>query len=328
MKKITFYLFAFCLLLFTFSLHAQQIQLPDRSFETGWHNVLDGYYGPYLEYETEYFYTLNRLYGMHNAQGAANLTAFRDDVNPKDGTYSIKLTSGFVPVGAENVFLPGLVGTINKGFVDEFLGSDGEVTISVDWYGNDTPHALEGWYKYYPVNGDSALIDIGFHDWDGEVFVEKLIIKNPVSAWTHFSIKIPEQYWNKRFSEIRVLCVASAGVNFVDLQKCKGQLGSTLWIDDISLNYSDVGIKQNLFSTLKARTFPNPATTEVLNIELNENFDGKIMVYNLLGSTVIEENINGTECRLNISNLSTGNYIYKLMNENTIFAQGKFVVIK
>jgi hypothetical protein len=186
---------------------------------------------------------------------------------------------------------------------------------------------LEGYYRYNPVGGDSALIDIGFHDFNGEVFVEKMIIKDPVGAWTHFSIKIPEKYWNDEFVSIRVLFIASACVNFDDLTKCKGQKGSSLWIDNISLNYSDVGIKQNLFSSLKANAFPNPAT-ELLTIELNEPFAGKVVVYDLSGRVIMEDVVNGTDCQLNITALASGNYVYRLMKENTFFAQGKFVVTK
>jgi hypothetical protein len=108
--------------------------------------------------------------------------------------------------------------------------------------------------------------------------------------------------------------------------ECKGQVGSALWIDNISLNYA-LGVKQNLLSTLKAKAYPNPST-DVLNLELNEHFAGKVMVYNSLGSLVMEENINGTQSQLNTSTLASGNYIYKLMGANTIFAQGKFVVVK
>jgi hypothetical protein len=111
--------------------------------------------------------------------------------------------------------------------------------------------------------------------------------------------------------------------------QCKGQKGSTLWIDNISLNYTYENniIKQSLLSTLKSNAFPNPAT-EVLNIELNEHFSGKVMIYNSLGSVVMEENINGTQSQLNISALASGNYIYRLMEGYTSFAQGKFIVVK
>ena len=108
--------------------------------------------------------------------------------------------------------------------------------------------------------------------------------------------------------------------------ECKGQLGSTLWIDNVSLSYT-VGVNQPLFSTLKAKTFPNPVT-EVLNIELNEYFAGKVVVYSSLGSLIREENINGLEYSLNTTALASGNYIYKLMEGNAILAQGKFVVVK
>jgi len=326
MKKFNFYLLAFCFLFSAFSLKAQQYQLPSSGFEDGW-SFKPGPNGvSFWEFKTNFFYTLNSLRGVDNTQGLAKITVERDG-NAQQGNYCIKLISGDIPVGADDVFLPGLVGTINDDFVKEFLESGGNVTIHEDWYGFDTPHALEGWYKYNPVGGDSALIDIGFHlNGSNPVFVEKLILKNNVNNWTKFRIEIPQQYWDVEFTGIRVLFVASAGVNFQQLKQCKGKIGSTLWIDNIYLDYT-VGIKQNLSSTLSAKAFPNPAT-DVLNIELNENFSGKILIYSLLGGLVMEERVNGTESQFNISNLPTGNYIYKLMNENTIFAQGKFVVTK
>jgi hypothetical protein len=328
MKKINFYLLAFCFLFSALSLKAQtQYQLPCSGFEEeGW-SYKGGPNGMFFwEFKTNFFYTLNSLRGVNNTQGLADITVERDG-NAQQGNYCIKLISGEIPVGADHVFLPGLVGTINEDFVKEFLDSGGNVTIHEDWDGFDTPCALEGWYKYNPVGGDSALIDIGFHLYGSDpVFVEKLILKDKVNNWTKFRIDIPKQYWNVEFTDIRVLFVASAGVNFKQLKQCKGQLGSTLWIDNIYLDYNK-SIKQNLFSTLAAKAYPNPAT-DVLNIELNENFSGKVMIYNLAGSLIQEEMINGTECQVNTSSFATGNYIYKLMNGNTIFAQGKFVVTK
>jgi len=328
MKKITLYLLSFSFLLSPFCLNAQQYQLPDGSFETSWTMKYGGYYGPYEEYQTEYFYTLNSLYAEKNDPGPADITAIKEG-NAQDGDFCIKLVSGKIKVN-DDVFLPGMVGTINEEFVRQFLNNDGNVSMHRDWLGYDTPHALEGYYKYKPEKGDSALIEIGFHrGGDNPVFLAQKIEKNTITEWTKFLIEIPKQYWDTEFTDIRVLFVASAGVRFDSLALCKGQLGSTLWIDNISLNYTyeGTGIKQNLFSTLTTKAFPNPST-EVLNIELNEHFNGKILVYNISGAMVMEDNINGTESRLNISALSSGNYIYKLMNENTIFAQGKFVVTK
>jgi hypothetical protein len=326
MKKII-YLFAFCFLLSNFYLNAQY-SIPNASFEN-WTPKTSPAYGPYFEFETDLFYTLNSLYDLKNDAGASDLTAFRDNNIVQHGNYSIRLTSGRVAGGTGWVFLPGMVGTVSQDFVNEFLdpGNLDGVKISKLWE-YDTPHALEGYFQYKPVDGDSALIDIGFYDYDGLAFppVTK-IIKGTVDTWTKFSLDVPEKYWNEEFHEIRILFVASAGVNFVHLDECVGQLGSTLWVDNLSLNYKEVGISQNLFSTLKANAFPNPAT-DALNIELNENFTGKISVYNISGGKVMEDVINGTQCQINTSALASGNYIYKLMNENTIFAQGKFVVTK
>jgi hypothetical protein len=324
MKKITLLLFA---IYFLFSaLHAQPYQFPDSDFENKWVEKKDFDNKPYLEYQTDFFYTLNSLRALEN-KPLADLTAFREEMNVQSGKYCIRLTSGIVSVGEGFVFLPGMVGTINEEFVKEFLGSGGNVTITKFWE-NSTPHALEGWYKYKPEKGDSALIDIGMYNTLTEAAcIEKLIIKETnIEEWKHFSIEIPEQYWNQYFYYIRTLFVASAGVNFEHLDQCKGQKGSTLWVDNISLRYTNE-ISQNLTSSLKANAFPNPAH-EIVNFELNENFAGKIVVHDLTGRIFMEDKIDGTECQFNITHLSAGNYIYRIMDENTIFAQGKFVVTK
>ncbi|MDR0207477.1 MAG: T9SS type A sorting domain-containing protein [Bacteroidales bacterium] len=310
----------------TFALNAQKVQLPDSSFEgEGWKDKI-GLGDPYLEFQTDYFYTLNSLYALPN-NPRADLTAFKEK-GAQHGDYCIMLKSGQVGVGDGFVFLPGLVGTISEDYVAEFLDPKDKV-ITTRFWGNDTPHALEGYYKYNPFKNDSAMIQIGFSNFVGDPLIvdERLIISKPASTWTHFSIPVPEQFRNQYFDEIQVLFIASAAVNFEDMMECKGQRGATLWIDNISLNY-DLGIKQNLLSTLKANAFPNPATAEVLNIELNEEFIGVIWVYDLNGRKILEHNISGTQSQLNISTLTSGNYLYKLMNENTIFAQGKFVVAK
>jgi len=323
MKKISFLLFS--LLLFPFFLNAQSFQLPDGGFETGWKSE-PGLDGDFWEYKTNYFYTLNSLCAIEiPGGGKSDLTAFREgrEQYVHSGKYSIRLVSGEVQVG-NVIFLPGMVGTISDDFVETFTESS-YVDVTKDWV-YDTPQALTGWYRYEPKNGDSALIDIGLYDYGTQIALEQKIIKGQVNQWTPFTIPIPEQDWNKEVSKIRVLFVASAGVNFEEFDKCKGQKGSTFWIDNISLIYN-LGVKQDLFSTLKTKAFPNPAT-DVLNIELNEHFAGKVMVYNITGSLVMEENITGTHCQLNTSALAAGNYIYKLMEGNTIFAQGKFVVTK
>jgi len=321
----------FCFLLSAFSLNAQQTPIPNGSFEDnekGWRYDYSNYFGYYWEFETDLFYTLNSLRQLKNDQGAPDLTAFKEG-NAQHGANCIKLVSGRVAAGTSYVFLPGMVGTITQDFVDEFLNYQGKVTKTKIWE-YDTPHALEGYFKYKPVENDSALIDIAFYNNDKPVFIVQKIIKETITnKWEKFSIDIPSQYWNKVYDEIRIIFAASAGVNWERLDECKGRLGSTLWIDNVSLNYTKDpnGIKQNLFSTLKANAFPNPAT-EVINIELNENFTGTVSVYNITGSKVMEENMNGTQIQLNTSTLAAGNYIYKLMNENTIFAQGKFVISK
>jgi len=302
-------------------------QFPDSSFEgEGWK-----YNGKYWDFETDKFYTLNSLCDQPAVLNP-QLTAYKEcgtNPPPPHGNCCIRLESVKIGVGDAYVFLPGMVGTITKEFVTEYTTTN-KASLTVDW-AQLTPHAMEWWYKYDNKGGDSAMIQIGFKEFPGIdeplIVDERFIIKeHPTSKWTRGTITIPAEYRGEIFSEIQVLFVASAGVKFDDMMKCDGREGAKLWIDNISLIY-ELGIKQNLFSTLKANAFPNPAT-EVLNLELNEVFTGVIWVYDLSGKKILETNISGTQAQLNISSLASGNYIYRLMNENTIFAQGKFVVAK
>jgi len=297
-------------------------QFTDSSFEgEGWINK-----GAYWDFETDKFYTLNSLCdqpGVYNPK----LTAYKEcGTNPPHGNCCIRLESVEIGVGDGYVFLPGMVGTISKDFVSEYFATN-KALLTAPW-GNFTPHAMEWYYKYDNKGGDSAMIQIGFTHFPDDPLIidERFIIKDPTSKWVCKTITIPSGHEMDFFDEIQVLFVASAGVKFDDMMNCEGSEGTKLWIDKISLIY-DLGIKQNLFSTLKANAFPNPAT-EVLNLELNEYFTGAIWVYDLSGRKIMETNISGIQAQLNISSLASGNYIYRLMNENTIFAQGKFVVAK
>ena len=64
MKKITFYLLIWSLLPFILNAQSQN-QFPGSDFETGWVNKT-GINGPYVDFQTDFFYTLNSLYAEEN----------------------------------------------------------------------------------------------------------------------------------------------------------------------------------------------------------------------------------------------------------------------
>jgi hypothetical protein len=69
--------------------------------------------------------------------------------------------------------------------------------------------------------------------------------------------------------------------------------------------------------------FPNPAT-DFISISTKDSSEGTILIYNLLGEKLIQENINSIQTRIDTSSLSSGVYLVNIEAEGTITTK-KFV---
>ncbi|PKP24140.1 MAG: hypothetical protein CVU03_13545, partial [Bacteroidetes bacterium HGW-Bacteroidetes-2] len=67
-------------------------------------------------------------------------------------------------------------------------------------------------------------------------------------------------------------------------------------------------------NTIEGFTFyPNP-TSDVLNVKANSTID-TITIYNTLGQQILNKTIGATTSQLNVSNLTTGVYLIKVISE-------------
>lgn len=74
---------------------------------------------------------------------------------------------------------------------------------------------------------------------------------------------------------------------------------------------------------VKYEVFPNPAN-DVLNFKLKENCTS-IEILSLDGKTLALEVVSGMSAKLNISNLNSGVYMFKLTNDKGLVSTNKFV---
>ena len=91
---------------------------------------------------------------------------------------------------------------------------------------------------------------------------------------------------------------------------------------DLKTSFKDIPFIQETVSI-----FPNPAKTE-LNIEFSANFSGELRVYDVLGRTLISQNVNNTNwLNINISNLIPGIYYIKTfdISSEKVFGTARFV---
>jgi Putative carbohydrate metabolism domain len=143
------------------------------------------------------------------------------------GSYSAKLTSK----QWGTILLPGLLVSGRFDVLNPQFLVQGQPFA-------DKPDAFQGWYKYTGVNGDSAGIATLLTVWNAgagrrdTVAAAGIVVTSSQSSWTYFDI--PFFYsLNVIPDSITVALVSSGdGANF------NGQVGSTLWVDDLHLDYA------------------------------------------------------------------------------------------
>ena len=97
-----------------------------------------------------------------------------------------------------------------------------------------------------------------------------------------------------------------------------GVYGAEMWIDNIMIDESHVGIEEEAMNTVSI--YPNPATT-VLNV-VAEGYN-TIEIVNLLGQTVYAANATNST-QINVNNLKNGVYFVRVNGENGTTTQ-KFI---
>ncbi|MEI6822464.1 MAG: PCMD domain-containing protein [Bacteroidota bacterium] len=150
------------------------------------------------------------------------------------GNYAVKLESVLwgSDTSSSSLLIPGLLA------VGKFITSDPFILQGKPF--TSKPLKLQGYFKYNSVNNDSAVIyaklskysDIkGYSDTIAEA---SFVIKNSISNYQ--LLDIPFNYYinNLTPDSVSIVFVSSGdGRNF------KGQVGSTLYIDDIKFVYSN-----------------------------------------------------------------------------------------
>jgi hypothetical protein len=180
----------------------------------------------------EYLQSLNKLAGLPPEAGGPGPVTCDTVTDCMQGTYAAKLTSkSFSPTGTP-IFIPGFIGTSVLDIHNQ--------TIHLGKPYTSRPKTFHAYYKYTPVNSDSALIQVmlsKFNTGAGKrdtLAFNKIIVKNPVTSY--MQLEFPVFYRDTTSTApdtlVLVFC-ASAGIKFNDVFHCTGQVGSTMWVDDL-----------------------------------------------------------------------------------------------
>lgn len=181
---------------------------------------------------------------------------------------------------------------------------------------NANPKTLSGFYKYTPVGLDTAVCAIISYRYDanagGTIPIDSsFIFLLPTVGYTSFSATL---LYNT-FPYADTVAIAFSSSNTRDENSFVG-IGSELLIDDLTLEYYPVGIKENS-GNINASIYPNPVTDNFY-IEYDQlQGDLQFELYNAIGSLVMSQKINAINTGkqiINTNDLQKGIYLYTLVN--------------
>jgi len=324
MRKFLFFSIAFIAM--NVNVLGQQIQ--DGGFDNCW-ELKDPKNGKpkFWDFKKSYFFiSLNAtLYTLSPEMGNAPLIAFKDSSDVYDGKYALKLVSNTMqtPFAAPKdiVFLPGAMGNINIDVLS--------VKCDLGTAFKFRPDTIKGYFKYVPVKGDSASVEIQLQKADKKTILGhgKAVIKGTYTEWTPFSVPVVYTS-NATPDEIAIIFSASAAYDFTNIDSlfnCKGQIGSALYLDEVKLTYAaGNGIEELFDPAVKLSIYPNPAT-EKLNLQIAKQTNGTVVIYDYLTRKMGEYSINGSQIDIDIHNFASGSYLINVIENNRVVSSGRFL---
>jgi len=239
---------------------------------------------------------------------ATSECVFKDDTDPQEGTYSARLVTDIVNILGNDVVVPGI---ITLGTITVDLSAPTPLVISGGMPYTERPDQFTGWYKYSPMNSDTAVIGIAFYNGTDTICEDSLLITDTKTTWTQFTINL--NYTESITPDTINIIFSSSHSQNEDFD------GSVFSIDNLEFVGGTLSVPQNLFNNKAFSISPNPANTFV-NINVpNANNNVKIVLHNTVGQVVYSNtfnNVNEVKERIDISEYNSGIYFVEIINGN------------
>jgi hypothetical protein len=191
----------------------------------------------------------------------------------------------------------------------------------------DLPAKFKGWYKYTPANGDSAGIVAlltKFNTVSGKrdtIGIAVVVVTANVSVYTQFDLDFDYSITGQNPDSIIVVFASSAdGANF------NGQVGSTLFIDDVVLEYS-TGLQESLTPESAIEVFPSPASDK-LCLNFGNAIPGELIcnIYSMDGRCMQTFSPSENNYEILVSTWPQGNYIVQAWLNGSLVSSSKFAI--
>ncbi|MFZ4521145.1 MAG: T9SS type A sorting domain-containing protein [Bacteroidales bacterium] len=302
--------------------------IPNGDFEH-WHTVTVNATLSYDDIGTDatdkWMATLNSLVAVPPIAGGPGPATVFKSTDSHLGSYAAKAVSANFPVGPTNIFIPGMIGTAQMDMV-------GIRAVLGQPCPECRPSRLKGFFKFEPVNGDSCAAVILLSKWNSTakkrdtIGFGKFVQHTAVGTYTQFDV--PVNYTGAGvIDSMTMLVVSSAGFNVINFVGSVGQIGNTMYVDDLVLDYPN-GIQQVLMPEVSVNAYPNPVN-DALHVDLSKEVkEGVFKIYNMGGQPLGTFYLSGKNNVISTQSLVSGSYYYRLMSGKEILNSGTFIVKK
>ena len=289
-----------------------QTQPPNIGFEE-WEELDGSLSNTY--WEPEEWSTSNQCTELLNA------TPVTQSSDAYQGASSARLETLDGP--GEIIVMNGVITTANMICLASSGGQEGGINFPSFGGGvRSFPDSLVGWYKYAPIDNDSAYSQIMFlanNEQDTVCFTR--LDYHAQAEWTRFSVAICPG--NTDDPEILSLLFSSS---WGDGAAGEGEIGSVFYLDAIEFIYPlDISVGNELADG-NWSVYPNPAS-DVVNVRSLVGEKAKIEILDVTGKTVMVSSLNSDNTRLELSTFLAGVYLYQIRStENEVLRTGKLFV--
>ncbi|MEY4877381.1 MAG: hypothetical protein RL708_2531 [Bacteroidota bacterium] len=184
----------------------------------------------------------------------------------------------------------------------------------------EQPGEFNFYYKYFPINNDTAYAHADIFDSIGNLIGDaNVILSGTVNTYSKATANI--NYMINAIAKSAMLRISTALPNSTN-----SHFGTRLLIDDISFKKATVGI-QNLSTDAGINIFPNPAQNR---IEIkSENEIRSVQIKNIAGDVFINSSVNESNSVLiNTNKIPNGIYIVEIQLKNKELLTRKIVISK
>ncbi len=310
MKKILLSILGVGTLAFT---SLGQIQPPNIGFET-W-ETLNGPISNTYEQPVDWN-------SSNECTAIVNQFSVIKSTDAHSGTYSAKLETK--STSFQGVIANGVLTTANMVCLAQGGGQEGGSSFPGFGAGiRSFPDSIVGWYKYAPVDNDSAYAQLmwltGTNDEDTLCFTR--IDFHEQANWTRFSVAVCPGDLSQP-DKLSLLFSSSWG----DGSQGEAVVGSVLHVDDVEFYYPvDVGIGDELEAANWA-VYPNPVIGD-LTVRVPQGTEANIEVLDVTGKRVKYQRIGEENNEVNLSSLVAGVYLYQIKTlNNEVLRTGKLLV--